>query len=52
MSSFGPSILGITDSDEEAEKLKETVEKHLNGIGGHIYLCRPNNTGAKIEYIE
>ncbi len=52
MSSFGPSILGITDSAEEAEKLKETVEKHLNGIGGHIYLCRPNNTGAKIEYIE
>ena len=52
MSSFGPSILGITDSDEEAEKLKETVEKHLNGIGGHIFLCRPNNTGAKIEYIE
>ncbi|MHA1256509.1 MAG: beta-ribofuranosylaminobenzene 5'-phosphate synthase [Promethearchaeota archaeon] len=52
MSSFGPSILGITDSDEEAEKLKETVEKYLNGIGGHIYLCRPNNTGAKIEYIE
>ncbi len=52
MSSFGPSILGITDSDGEAEKLKKTVEKHLNGIGGHIYMCRPNNTGAKIEYIE
>jgi len=52
MSSFGPSILGITDSDEEAEKLKETVEKYLNGIGGHIFMCRPNNTGAKIEYIE
>ena len=52
MSSFGPSILGITDSDAEAEKLKETVEKYLNGIGGHIYLCKPNNTGAKIEYIE
>ena len=52
MSSFGPSIIGITDSDGEAEKLKETVDKYLNGIGGHIFLCRPNNTGAKIEYIE
>jgi beta-ribofuranosylaminobenzene 5'-phosphate synthase len=52
MSSFGPSILGITDSDGEAEKLKKTVEKYLNGIGGHIFLCKPNNTGAKIEYLE
>jgi len=52
MSSFGPSVLGITDTDGEAEKLKKTVEKHLNGIGGHIFMCKPNNTGAKIEYIE
>lgn len=52
MSSFGPSVLGITDTDEEAEKLKKTVEKSLNGIGGHIFMCKPNNTGAKIEYIE
>lgn len=52
MSSFGPSVLGITDTDEEAEKLKKTVEKYLNGIGGHIFMCKPNNTGAKIEYIE
>ena len=52
MSSFGPSILGITDSDGEAEKLKKAVEKYLNGIGGHIFLCKPNNTGAKIEYLE
>ena len=21
-------------------------------IGGHYYICKPNNSGAKIEYIE
>jgi beta-ribofuranosylaminobenzene 5'-phosphate synthase len=52
MSSFGPSVIGITESDSEAEKLKKDVEELIKDIGGHFYICRPNNTGAKIEYID
>jgi len=52
MSSFGPSVVGVTESDSEAKKLFEAVHDHLRNIGGHIYVCKPNNTGAKIEYID
>jgi len=52
MSSFGPSVLGITETDSEAEKLKSLVEDFIKDIGGHIYICKPNNNGAKIEYID
>jgi beta-ribofuranosylaminobenzene 5'-phosphate synthase len=52
MSSFGPSVIGITETDAEAEKLKKSIEEFTKDIGGHYYICKPNNTGAKIEYIE
>lgn len=52
MSSFGPSVVGITESKEEAIKLREKVEKILEGIGGHLYIAKPNNSGAKIEYLD
>ncbi len=52
MSSFGPSVIGITETDAEAEKLKKSVEEFTKDIGGHYYICKPNNNGAKIEYIE
>lgn len=52
MSSFGPSVIGIVGSDEEANKLLKAVQMHLNGNGGHIYLCKPNNCGAKIELVD
>ena len=52
MSSFGPSVIGIVESDEEANKLLKSVQIHLNSIGGHIYLCKPNNNGAKIEFVD
>jgi beta-ribofuranosylaminobenzene 5'-phosphate synthase len=51
MSSFGPSVVGIVESDLEAEKLLREIQKNQKNVGGHIYICRPNNTGAKIEYI-
>ncbi|MFX1391480.1 MAG: beta-ribofuranosylaminobenzene 5'-phosphate synthase [Promethearchaeota archaeon] len=50
MSSFGPSVIGIVESDLEAEKLLKEVQK--NHQGGHIYICKPNNIGAKIEVID
>ena len=52
MSSFGPSVIGITENDNEAKKLKYAVQEHLNSDGEHIYISKPNNTGAKIEILE
>ncbi|MFX1311058.1 MAG: beta-ribofuranosylaminobenzene 5'-phosphate synthase [Promethearchaeota archaeon] len=52
MSSFGPSVFGIVESDSEAVDLLKIVQKNQKNGGGHIYICKPNNTGAKIEYIE
>jgi len=52
MSSFGPSVVGIVESDLEAETLLREVQKNQINRGGHIYICKPNNTGAKIEYID
>ncbi|MHA1985514.1 MAG: beta-ribofuranosylaminobenzene 5'-phosphate synthase [Promethearchaeota archaeon] len=52
MSSFGPSVLGIVESDSEAEDLLKAVQKNQKNGGGHVYICKPNNTGAKIEYFD
>ncbi|MHA2128172.1 MAG: beta-ribofuranosylaminobenzene 5'-phosphate synthase [Promethearchaeota archaeon] len=52
MSSFGPSVVGIVESDSEAEDLLRAVQKNQKNGGGHIYICKPNNSGAKIEYID
>ena len=52
MSSFGPSVVGIVESDTEADDLLKAVQKNQKNEGSHIYICKPNNTGAKIEYID
>ncbi|MFW9969369.1 MAG: beta-ribofuranosylaminobenzene 5'-phosphate synthase [Candidatus Odinarchaeota archaeon] len=52
MSSFGPSVIAIVESDSEAETLLREVQKNKKNRGGHIYICKPNNTGAKIEIID
>ena len=52
MSSFGPSVVDIVESDSEAEELLKTVQKNQKNGGGHIYICKPNNSGAKIEYLD
>jgi beta-ribofuranosylaminobenzene 5'-phosphate synthase len=52
MSSFGPSVIGIVESDSEAEDLLKSVQKTQRNGGGHIYICKPNNTGAKIEILD
>ncbi|NVM36641.1 MAG: hypothetical protein HWN81_13680 [Candidatus Lokiarchaeota archaeon] len=52
MSSFGPSVVGIVESVSEAEILLKEVQKNQKHRGGYIYICKPNNTGAKIEYID
>lgn len=52
MSSFGPSLVGIVESDEDANKLLKNVQMRLKNIIGHIYICKPNNCGAKIEFLD
>ena len=44
--------VGIVESDSEAEELSKTVQKNQKNGGGHIYICKPNNSGAKIEIID
>lgn len=51
MSSFGPSVIGIVESDSEAEELLKELQRTQKNGGGHIYICKPNNSGAKIEYL-
>jgi len=52
MSSFGPSVIGITENEDTTASLLKEVQKRLKSIGGHIYICKPNNTGAKIEFLD
>ena len=52
MSSFGPSVIGIVESESDANDLLKEVQMSLKKVGGHIYICRPNNCGAKIEYLD
>ena len=52
MSSFGPSIVGVVESDEAANKLLKNIQMRLKNIIGHIYICKPNNCGAKIEFLD
>ena len=52
MSSFGPSVVGIIESDSEAEALLKELQKSQKNSGGHIYICKPNNYGAKIELLD
>ncbi len=51
MSSFGPSVIGIVESEFEAETILKKIQKNQKYSGSHIYICKPNNNGAKIEYI-
>ncbi len=52
MSSFGPGVVAITESDADAQKLKQDLHAFPAPEGGHIYISKPNNSGAKIEIIE
>ncbi|MBD3215665.1 MAG: hypothetical protein GF311_23845 [Candidatus Lokiarchaeota archaeon] len=51
MSSFGPSVVGITESDSGAKELLDALKSLLNYIG-HFYICKPNNEGARYEILD
>lgn len=53
MSSFGPSVIGIVETYSEARKLRRAVTQYLwDKGGGYIYICRPNNCGAKMKILD
>lgn len=52
MSSFGPSVIGIVESDSEAEDLLNEIQRNQKDGGSHIYISKPNNTGAKILFVD
>ncbi len=52
MSSFGPSVVGITESESEAKDLIKAVKHQLEDVGGHFYLSKPNNIGATYEILD
>ncbi|KKM78349.1 hypothetical protein LCGC14_1360920, partial [marine sediment metagenome] len=51
-SSFGPSVIGIVESDSEAKDLLNEIQRNQKNVGGHTYICKPNNTGAKILFVD
>lgn len=47
MSSFGPTVFGVSDTPYD---IKRAVEEHLEDAGGGIaFVTRPNNTGARLH---
>jgi len=52
MSSFGPSVIGITESNTKAKNLLKAVKQKLKGVGGHFYISKANNTGAKFKILD
>lgn len=52
MSSFGPSVVAITENDVSAIELKNKCEDFIQEIGGIVIIAKPNNTGAEIKVEE
>jgi beta-ribofuranosylaminobenzene 5'-phosphate synthase len=51
-SSWGPALYGVVKK-EDAKKTRVEVQAHLKkGVGGQVFIAKPNNTGAKIKLIK
>lgn len=48
MSSFGPIVYGLVDSEREAQVLAGRVREFLGEVSHEIYVAAPNNHGAEI----
>jgi len=50
-SSWGPAFYGLAEGDEQANRISESLKKHLNsgGRGGEVFIARPDNKGAVID---
>jgi beta-ribofuranosylaminobenzene 5'-phosphate synthase len=51
MSSFGPTVFGLTDSDREAERIQKAVCDYLSDmdIENESWIAEPNNHGVLIS---
>jgi beta-ribofuranosylaminobenzene 5'-phosphate synthase len=49
MSSFGPTVFSIFESEEEAQKVLEQIKQKFSSVGFTSYITTANNTGAHIE---
>lgn len=51
MSSFGPTVFGLTDSDRKAEEIQKTVCEYLSDldIECQSWIAEPNNSGVLIS---
>lgn len=48
MSSFGPTIYAVTDTN--SQKIFKTAEKQLENFGGEILISKAQNYGAELRY--
>ncbi|MCJ7572743.1 GHMP kinase, partial [Candidatus Bathyarchaeota archaeon] len=50
-SSWGPAFYGLVEGEQQAELIREKLNKFLNSEGrkGSVFYTRPNNEGAKIR---
>ena len=51
MSSFGPTVFGLADSDRKAERIQKAVTGYLDDmdIAHQSWIAEPNNTGVLIS---
>ncbi len=50
MSSFGPTIYSLAESDAQANALQKSLDNIIKPHGGTSYICKLQNTGATIKY--
>ncbi|MBD3350530.1 MAG: hypothetical protein GF364_03490, partial [Candidatus Lokiarchaeota archaeon] len=48
MSSFGPTVYSVFESEENLQKILKQIEKEFNDVGFEYYITKANNIGAEI----
>jgi beta-RFAP synthase len=48
-SSWGPTVFALTDGDQQAQHLADSVQSRCAGVEYEIVIARPNNRGALVE---
>jgi len=49
MSSFGPTVFSIFESEDDAIKILEKIKTSFTSVGFTSFITTANNTGAYIE---
>ena len=45
-------ITAFNARQPKAEDLLKEIQRNQKDVGGHIYISKPNNTGAKILFLD